>query len=134
MKDLTNCNGGIELAFSFIWECHKRKESLDQFQLVREFGSHLDLVALALQRQRGIRIYWFIESLSVNTTLTNLDLSGNDLCDSGAASLCEVLLINTALTNLNLSCNKIGAASLSKALSVNNILTSLNLSYNEIGD
>ena len=157
-------NRKIDLAFTFIGECLKCKESL-HFQLVREFGSHLDLVALALERKPDPGMDWFFESLSVNTvstnlnlcnsgidyfdaaslsealsvntTLTNLNLSHNDISDSGASSLSEALSVNTTLTNLNLSHNDIsdsGASSLSKALSVNTGLTNLNLSHNYICD
>ena len=76
------------------------------------------------------------QALSVNTELTHLNLSGNEIGESGAQLLSEALSVNTKLTHLNLSGNQIGksgAQLLSKALSVNTELTHLNLSGNQIG-
>ena len=77
------------------------------------------------------------KALAVNSSLTNLDLSGNHIGDSGATSLSKVLQANTSLTKLYLSGKRIGAsgaASLSQTLAVNSSLTNLNLSGNDIGD
>ena len=76
------------------------------------------------------------QALSVNTELTHLNLSGNEIGESGAQLLSEALSVNTKLTHLNLSGNEIGesgAQLLSEALSVNTKLTHLNLSGNQIG-
>ena len=135
-KGFAGINRKIQLLFSFIMQCVNCKESL-QSQFLNEFGSHLDLVALTL-KPPVLYQELFFKSLSVNTSLTDLDLYGNDIDASGAASLSEVLSVNTTLTNLKLKGNKIGAsgaASLSKrGLSVNTALTNLNLSSNKIGD
>ena len=76
------------------------------------------------------------KTLSVNTTLTHLNLEGNRVGEPGAASLSQALFFNTTLTHLNLEGNRVGepgAASLSKALFVNTALTHLNLGRNELG-
>ena len=124
----------IELAFRLREECGKCKKSL-QSQLLHEFGAHLQLKACTFKEIP--RLDFFLKSLSSNTSLTYLDLSSNEICDSGAASLSQALSVNTSLTYLDLSSNKIynsGAASLSQALSVNSSLTYLDLSSNEICD
>ena len=58
--------------------------------------------------------------------MTNLDLSRNDIGDSGAASFSQALESNSSLTNLDLRSNDIGdsgAASLSQALESNSSLS-----------
>ena len=76
------------------------------------------------------------QALSVNTELTHLNLSGNEIGEYGAQLLSEALSVNVKLTHLNLSGNQIGksgAQLLSNALLVNTELTHLNLSGNQIG-
>ena len=133
----------IELAFCLIEECGKCKKSL-QSQLLFEFGAHLQLKACTLEMIP--RLDFFLESLSSNTFLTDLDLRpifwalllGCDtIDDKRIALLSKTLSVNTALTHLNLSNNYIGdsgATSLFQVLSVNTTLTHLNLSNNNIGD
>ena len=74
------------------------------------------------------------QALSVNTRLTHLNLSGNEIDESGAKLLSEALFDNTALTHLNLDDNLVGAsgaAYLSFTLPVNHTtLTYLNLDGN----
>jgi len=45
--------------------------------------------------------------MEVNTALTNLDLSENNIGDSGAGSLSDAIKVNTVLTNMDLSVNDI---------------------------
>ena len=118
------------LAFSL--GCLSKHESL-----VCTLGKHLHISYLKLET--GIWKY-HVESLSkalsVNSSLTHLDLTGNSIGDSGTASLSQALAVNSSLTNLNLGWNYIsdsGAASLSQALAVNSSLTNLNLKFNSIG-
>ena len=100
-------------------------------------------------------------ALSVNTKLTHLNLSGNEIDASGAKFLTRALLDNSTLTHLNLDDNLVGACgaaylslttltylnldgnlvgafgikSLSSALSLNTTaLTDLNLACNKIDD
>ena len=76
-------------------------------------------------------------ALKVNTTLTSLNLEGNDIQDAGAESLAEALKVNRTLTTIRLSINNIeaaGALSLAKALKVNTTLTSIDLQSNSIHD
>ena len=73
------------------------------------------------------------QALSVNTKLTHLNLSGNEIDKSGAQLLSDALLKNTTLTHLNLDDNLVGAdgvTSLSIALESNTTLTYLNLDGN----
>jgi hypothetical protein len=70
------------------------------------------------------------KSLSINTTLTYLDLWGSRICDVGAIALAEALSMNTALITLNLINNGIrveGAKALAKALEKNTTLKVLGL-------
>ena len=75
-------------------------------------------------------------ALSVNNTLTHLNLKCAMVRDSGVDSLSEALSSNTALTHLYLNGNMIGdsgASFLSRALSDNTTLAHLNLGRNAIG-
>ncbi|XP_070550850.1 NLR family CARD domain-containing protein 3-like [Ptychodera flava] len=66
-----------------------------------------------------------------------LDLSHNNIGDSGAKSLSEVMMSMHGLTHLNLSHNNIGdngAKSLSEGMRSMRVLTHLDLSHNNIGD
>ena len=153
----------LEFAFGCIKECATHKKNL-QSQLLRAFGSYLDIEALDLHVDYRVLLgdfhhvllgdfdnvvlgdvghvlpgdffEYFCEALTANTTLTNLDLSGNRIGASGAASLSDAIKVDTVLTNLDLSLNGIGdsgAASLSDAIKVNTVLTNLDLSGNRIG-
>ena len=113
--------------------CLSKHESL-----ICTLGEHLHISYLKLEP-----LIWeydivpLSKALSVNSSLTNLDLSYNSIGDSGAASLSQALAVNSSLTNLSLNLNSIGdfgAASLSQALAVNSSLTNLDLSANSIGD
>lgn len=75
------------------------------------------------------------ESLRVNTTLQNLELTGNGVMAGECAILGQALCVNSTLLKLNLSDNKIDANAcrmLAKGLSVNSTLQTLRLSYNLI--
>ncbi|XP_015759265.1 PREDICTED: uncharacterized protein LOC107338542 [Acropora digitifera] len=79
------------------------------------------------------------QALRVNTSVSSLDLSGNNIFDEGANSLAQVLRVNTSLSTLDLSGNFIGiegANSISQALRINTSLSSLDLdtNCNFIGD
>ena len=78
------------------------------------------------------------EALKVNTSLTELDISHNNIGDEGTIALAEALGEggNTTLTKLDISYNKIGkgASHLAKALKENKTLMSLNIETNSSGD
>ncbi|KAJ3443128.1 leucine rich repeat family protein [Anaeramoeba flamelloides] len=78
----------------------------------------------------------FSEALKVNQTLTNLNLTWNQIGnEEGIQSLSEALKINHTLICLNLSRNQIGAEgmqALSESLKSNQNLTHLNLSWNHV--
>ena len=106
--------------------------------LVCTLGEHLHISYLELQSPiLRHQVVSLSKALSVNSSLTHLDLSWNRIHDSEAASLSQAFGVNSSLTNLDLSKNSIGAsgaASLSQALAVNSSLTNLDLSANSIGD
>ena len=153
-------NRRVESACSFIRECAKYKKSLQPL-LLREVGSHFEIVPSSLKRSRHLNL--ILENLSGNTTLTTSNLCNFVICDTGAESLPKSLLDNSGITNLNLSLNNIGhdgakflfvglranttilnlrgneisdpgAASLAGAISGNRTLTNLNLGFNCISD
>ena len=75
------------------------------------------------------------ESLKTNTTLTNLNLEGNEIDRCATFYLSESLKTNATLTTLNLrgtSVSHFGSKCLSLALKTNGTLTSLNLSHSGI--
>jgi len=76
------------------------------------------------------------ESLKVNSTLTKLNLSKNEIGVDGAESIAESLKVNSALNSLDLHDNKIGdqgAKFIADSLKINTTLTCLNLKGNQIG-
>jgi V8-like Glu-specific endopeptidase/Ran GTPase-activating protein (RanGAP) involved in mRNA processing and transport len=76
------------------------------------------------------------ETLKTNITLTSLDLDNNQIGVPGSIALAETLKINTTLMNLGLGCRigSSGAVALAEALKINTTLTSLGLGSNRIGD
>ncbi|XP_013415374.1 leucine-rich repeat-containing protein 74B [Lingula anatina] len=77
------------------------------------------------------------EALLVNTTVTHLDLSGNNLSAGGLAHLAPMLRENLNIRSLNLSGNLFGTEglkSLSMALLVNQNITVLSLSGTHLAD
>ena len=128
----------LELAFDCILECNTHKEKLHP-QLLHILGKNLNLKTLVIDFDYSNHycLDLFCEALKVNTCLTNLHLKGDEIGDSGAASLSEALKVNKFLTILDFSGCGIGdsgAASLSEALKVNTCLTKLHLGANDIGD
>jgi Ran GTPase-activating protein (RanGAP) involved in mRNA processing and transport len=76
-----------------------------------------------------------VEGLKTNTTLTTLDLHGNDITEEGAKALAEMLQTKMTLTTLYLNNNNIkdeGAKALAEALQLHNTLTTLYLVRNQI--
>ena len=86
------------------------------------------------------------EGLTVNSALTHLNLSSNELCglglhgrgtytDIGVLALARVIQVSSALISLDLSCNEIavsGAKALAEALNVRSALKNLNLFRNNL--
>ena len=122
----------ISKRFAFCLGCLSKHENL-----VCTLGEHLLISYLKLEPPISNEVVSLSKVLSVNSSLTHLDLSKNSIGDSEAASLSQALAVNSSLTNLDLSRNSIGgsgAASLSQGLAVNSSLTHLDLSGNSIGD
>ena len=117
----------------------KREQNNVHVKLARVFGSGLKLQNARVEdiTLRKVHIASVAEAMRVNTTLTKLALTNNNIDAAGAASLAEATKVNTTLTKLLLSHNNIGdagAASLAKAMKVNKTLTQLYLTRNNIGD
>ena len=129
----------LRLALYFIDECRGCSESMHT-KLARKFGKILDLLDLDLS---NFVVFYnsFAATLSlaltVNTTVTTLNLQKTCLNPDGVDSISEALRKNNSLTTLDLSGNSIGDKGtnfLSEALAVNNSLSSLRLSSNSISN
>ena len=128
----------LSLALHFIDECKLFSETMFT-ELAHSFGKSLDRVKLRFSHSFFARpsLSTLYLALTVNSSLTSLNLRGNSIDDEGASSLSEALRVNTSLTSLDLRGNPLGdegASSLSEALRVNTSLTSLHLRDNSIGD
>ena len=133
--DVEEC---LPVALECIKEC-KIENSCFHIHLARTFGACLK-VQQAQARNHGViddaAAAVLASVLEANTTLTNLDLHGNNIGATGAESLSTALKTNTTLTHLDLSGNNIGpggAESLATALKTNTTLTHLDLQGNNIG-
>ena len=131
-KDDQDAMGFVFVARECINECC--------IDLAREFGSSLELHSLSLQDQKlsVANVHVLSNSLKWNTTVTELNLSGNNIGDAGASGLADLLKSNKILTKLKLSQNAIGEAGalqLAAGLKQGNTpLTVLDLADNNIGD
>lgn len=74
-------------------------------------------------------IQQLVDALVTNTTLTTLNVEGNNIGDEGA----KALAANTILISLNIGYNQVGVKG-AKALAANTTLTTLNVGGNFIGD
>ena len=77
------------------------------------------------------------ETIQVNTTLQNLDISSNNISDVGAAAISDSLKRNGSLVKLNMSGNNItsaGTKKLSEAIQVNTTLLNLDISSSNISN
>jgi Ran GTPase-activating protein (RanGAP) involved in mRNA processing and transport len=86
-----------------------------------------------LPSDEALLLYRFLKQ-DASLSLTNLDLANNQLTDTGALALADVLQVNATLTTLWLQGNQIGdagATGLTKALEVNATLTNINLLRNK---
>ncbi|XP_044170560.1 NLR family CARD domain-containing protein 3-like [Acropora millepora] len=126
----------LRMALFFISQCKLFSEAM-YTELALSFGKSLDVVGLNLPGWFKPLLSTLCLALTVNTSLTSLDLSHTSIGDEGAKSISEALRVNTSLTSLDLSHNSIhdeGAKSISEALRVNTSLTSLFLDWNSIRD
>ena len=127
----------VPIALECIAECKREKGNL-HVRLARVFGSGLELQNADVDNRPLTKLHLasLAEAIKVNTTLTQLTLSNNNIGAAGAASLAEAMKVNTTLTQLTLSRNNIGAAgaaSLAEAMKVNTTLTELDLRKNNVG-
>jgi len=73
----------------------------------------------------------------LDCVVRRLHLSHNNITDSGASSISEMLAFNQSLVHVDLSNNAIGPAGameIAQALETNNTITQLNITNNPIGD
>lgn len=78
-----------------------------------------------------------IKGLTLNKTISQLDLSHNRIGNSGARKIAKFLLSTQVLTHLNLADNQIlyeGSRYLAQALKVNKVLKHLSLKLNRLDD
>ena len=127
----------LPVALECIKECEKGSSNY-HLELARTFGLCLKVKEADLKNQQigDATAVVFGAALETNTTLSDLDLSYNNLRLAAAESLAAALEINATLTYLNLSYNELGpsgAESLARAFERNTSLTILDLSYNGLG-
>ena len=70
----------------------------------------------------------------LNSTITSLDISGDNLGDVGVIQLCEMLKMNSSITSIKMEFTEITdseAKLLAEALQVNSTLTHLNCIHYE---
>lgn len=75
--------------------------------------------------------------MSKAVALRTLDLSNNDIDDTGIFAIADLLIANTTISDMNLAGNRIGCvggAALGTCLIYNTSLRTLILDRNEIGD
>lgn len=71
------------------------------------------------KRLEYMQVFALAESLHVNNTVEEMDLSYNNIDDAGVATIARLLKVNRSLNSVNLSGNNIGpegAAKLADAL------------------
>ena len=98
--------------------------SLDDVQYVNVTGAIMTNDQMSL----------FCDCLMNNSTLTELNLSSNEITDEGAETLIEAIQVNTTLQSLDISHNTIFGDGLSSISKINSALCKLNLSSNKITD
>ncbi|XP_078288225.1 NACHT, LRR and PYD domains-containing protein 3-like isoform X2 [Rhinoraja longicauda] len=118
-----------------LWKCRIQCEGLQRLGPVLHKCQHLGLNNVGLTDSGAEDL---ASALSTNTALTQLDLSGNNLGDSG------VKLVSAAFRNTDCKIQRLklcsvgltdsGAEDLAFALSTNTSLTELELSENNLGD
>ena len=99
--------------------------------------TNTQLISLILRNIIKHGMISIAEAIQVNTTLKNLDISGNNISDAGAAAISDSLTSNSSLAKLNISSNNItseGAKKIAQAIQVNTILKKLDISSNNISD
>ena len=111
--------------------------------VIKIMAENINLIEPSCDNLFHLALACILECTSLSCTLglhlcvSDLDLSGIYIEDSGAAPLSQVLAVNSSVTSLNLTANRIrdsGADSLSQALAANSSLTSLVLFGNYIED
>ena len=101
----------MSLACECLLECSSVQDSLENC-LVCSLGKHLDMSSLtevnfAYTGTHDAGAAAISMALTVNSSLTSLDLDGNRIGDAGASSLSQALTTNTSLTSLYLGGNSI---------------------------
>ena len=93
--------------------------------------------AVDFQMNKMAEIEILSNCFQVNSTLIEINLSGNGITDIGVEKLAEAIKVNATLQILDISCNTIhssGMIALSNCLKINSKLSKLNISENNIND
>ena len=117
-------------------EFPKGKGLLKKLRDIRS-PSHITVLRLRdckLYCQGGIELAKFLYG---NTTLRELDVSKNQLCEEGGKAICNALRENTTLENLNISRNNLGyhtglTQDFARLLCRNASLKNLDISHNNL--
>ncbi|XP_073259248.1 uncharacterized protein [Porites lutea] len=121
IADNVNCDEEFLIALKCIDECKNEKNSTMHMSLACSLGLLLQVTKMNL-------------SVKHNSTITQLDLSGNSLgFGGGGIVLADAVKHNSTITQLNLSGNSLGGCALPEAIKHNSTITHLNLSCNFFG-
>eukprot|EP00002_Diphylleia_rotans_P024644 TRINITY_DN4873_c0_g2_i3.p1 TRINITY_DN4873_c0_g2~~TRINITY_DN4873_c0_g2_i3.p1 ORF type:complete len:726 (-),score=136.02 TRINITY_DN4873_c0_g2_i3:110-2287(-) len=107
------------------------------FEALRESHIKLQHLSLCNNKLDGSVGSVLADSLTHNSTLTKLNLSGNRISDEGCLGIARALSVNKTLKILDISYNRIGTLSgiqLFRSIRANTALSHLYLKYNKIQD
>ena len=139
IADQVNDRSKLSFALKCIGECRNDAGSCLHLLLSRSLGSKLQITKLNLSftfLDGRIDNSALVEVIKHNSTLTQLDLSWNNLSTGDFTALAEAIKHNSKITKLNLSWNNLGTgdcAALAEAIKHNSTITQLNLAENELG-
>jgi hypothetical protein len=129
--------------FDGTWKTETPKEKIlaalatEDIYIIKAALAKVKELNLSYSQLTPKQVQFLAEALRTNTTLIQLDLTGNKVGDGGATFIGEALKINSTLIYLNLLNNGIGATgatALGKGIKINSTLKQLNLCGNEIRD
>ena len=132
-----------ELLFALecIRECRNDASSSLHVLLSRSLGSNLQTTKLELSSLLSPplgswRLSTLAEAIKHNSTITQLNLSYNELGTGDCTALAEAIKHNSTIIQLDLSSTELSicdCTALGEAIKHNSTITQLNLSYNELG-
>ena len=114
-----------------------KTDFIETFRNIKKKFETSDVVDLPNKSITNVISSMIASILMQNKTVTELNLSSNQIGDDGIEKLANALRVNNTLQNLDVSNNKIGnrgVESLANALKENKTLKSIDLGSNKIGD